>query len=729
MSSARPLYGQNVIVLAQNFQLTTAQYNLLNKGLSFIPTVAIHKNEKLQLEMDLQNYHRRIKLATYFRQAPKKDRAPFIGPSNWTPPFHLLPLDIQQLIHWDQDSLKKHYKLIHGDLNIPSEEIHALRELKSKKQIVIKPADKGSAVVVLGREQYIQEVERQLNDTVYYKKLTRPIYLDTVPLVRDILDNLKKKKYINHRQRQYLAGQTQPRERRFYILPKIHKKPESWPVPHKIPPGRPIVSDCGSETYYTAEYLDYFLNPLSTKHPSYVQDTYAFIQLIKSIRIPSDFHFFTMDVDNLYTNIPIEAGIDCVKQIFLQNPDPQRPDDELIELLRINLTRNDFVFEDNFYLQVKGTAMGKRFAPAYANIFMANWEREALAKCPKKPAIYVRYLDDIFGIWLGSRQEFDCFVNLLNSHDPSIQLKVEVDQNSINFLDTTVFRGPKFNRKRRLDIKVFFKPTDTHALLQRNSHHPKHTFRGIVKSQLIRFKRICTRSHDFWQAVGVLFRSLRRRGYTRPFLRNCLKTFQVKRERPNKNFIPLITTFSLAASGLNSKFKTNFQKMSNRETLIPNSSVISAYKRNKNLNDWLVRAKLPSLSWEKPLKRQKYFYKLKFIKNSQTKIMHKIQQEFTLRSKNCVYVIFCLKCQIKYVGETKNCLSIRLSQHLHNIRHKKETNTLLVQHFLQHGAEFLRMSGLEGNVCWTDRERKGKERYWIFTVGTREPGGLNMKKN
>lgn len=51
-----------------------------------------------------------------------------------------------------------------------------------------------------------------------------------------------------------------------------------------------------------------------------------------------------MDVDNLYTNIPIKAGIECVNKAFEKYPDPNRPDSELLDLL----TRNDFVFNEQF---------------------------------------------------------------------------------------------------------------------------------------------------------------------------------------------------------------------------------------------------------------------------------------------------------------------------------------------------------------------------------------------
>ena len=346
-------------------------------------------------------------------------------------------------------------------MNISQGEIEALKDLKNNKHIVIKPADKGSAVVILSREQYIFEGQRQLNDAVYYRKLVNPIYLDTVKTVIQIVDSLLRGKYINEKQRIYLIGEDEPRARRFDMLPKIQKDPATWTVPFQIPPGRPIVSDCGSETYHAAEYLHHFLNPLSIRPPSYIKDTYHFVEMAKALRVPSESFFFSMDVKSLCTNIPIIAGIQCVKKAFEKFPDAKRPDRQLLELLEINLTRNDFVFNNEYYLQIKGTAMGKKVAPAYANIFMANWEEEVFSKCRVKPAHYYRYLDDVWGIWLGSRLEFQEFMTVLNAHDPSIQLTYELSDRTIGFLDTTIYEGPDFNLTSALDIKVLKKKTDT----------------------------------------------------------------------------------------------------------------------------------------------------------------------------------------------------------------------------------------------------------------------------
>lgn len=96
---------------------------------------------------------------------------------------------------------------------------------------------------------------------------------------------------------------------------------------------------------------------------------------------------------------------------------------------------------------------------------MAHWEEKALKNCPKKPLYYLRYLDDIFGIWNHSEEDFQEFVTILNNQDPSIKLKYIINHETIDFLDTTIYKGPSFESNRNLDIKVFFKETDTHALI------------------------------------------------------------------------------------------------------------------------------------------------------------------------------------------------------------------------------------------------------------------------
>lgn len=107
-----------------------------------------------------------------------------------------------------------------------------------------------------------------------------------------------------------------------------------------------------------------------------------------------------MDVDSLYTNIKVGTGLAAVSAHLERHPQDSRPDKQLLRLLELSLTCNDFELNGNTYLQVKGVAMGKRFAPAYANIYLAEWEATVFPLCALRPSCFHRFLDDEMGVWL-----------------------------------------------------------------------------------------------------------------------------------------------------------------------------------------------------------------------------------------------------------------------------------------------------------------------------------------
>lgn len=89
---------------------------------------------------------------------------------------------------------------------------------------------------------------RQLQDQEFYTKAPPPIFQQSIPRIKQIIQTTLKQGYIQRKQVDYLIGERNPWPRRFYLLPKIHKPQDKWPTPF-MPPGRPIVLDCGSETY------------------------------------------------------------------------------------------------------------------------------------------------------------------------------------------------------------------------------------------------------------------------------------------------------------------------------------------------------------------------------------------------------------------------------------------------------------------------------------------------
>ena len=55
--------------------------------------------------------------------------------------------------------------------NLTTSERQAIHQLKQRQDIVIKPADKGSGTVIMDKTWYIDECNRQLNDSKFYRRL------------------------------------------------------------------------------------------------------------------------------------------------------------------------------------------------------------------------------------------------------------------------------------------------------------------------------------------------------------------------------------------------------------------------------------------------------------------------------------------------------------------------------------------------------------------------------
>ena len=72
--------------------------------------------------------------------------------------------------------------------------------------------------------------------------------------------------------------------------------------------------------------------------------------------------------------------------------------ESLCRLAKIVLKENYFELGDEIFHQLLGTAIGTKFAPYYANIFMAELERKLFENNKFTPFLWLRFLDDIFCI-------------------------------------------------------------------------------------------------------------------------------------------------------------------------------------------------------------------------------------------------------------------------------------------------------------------------------------------
>ena len=178
---------------------------------------------------------------------------------------------------------------------------------------------------------------------------------------------------------------------KFNRHPKIKKRLENVPE-------RPIISNCGNPTEKVSEFLDFDLNNIMQKGGSYIQDSNDFKSKFKNIDISNDALLVNAYVVGLYPSIPHEANLIALREALDKKTHKEIPTENLIKMAEFVLKNNIFEFDTNVYQQISGNAIGTKFAPPYACIFMDQLETKFLENQNLKPLVWFRCTDEIFFI-------------------------------------------------------------------------------------------------------------------------------------------------------------------------------------------------------------------------------------------------------------------------------------------------------------------------------------------
>ena len=142
--------------------------------------------------------------------------------------------------------------------------------------------------------------------------------------------------------------------------------------------------------------------------------------------------------------MPVHDTISIVKDLLIEGEKLNHKQiDELILLLNVLLKQNYFTFNNNFYLQEFGLAMGSPLSGLLADLYLHHFENTYMFsennKFCNNIKFYARYVDDTFIIFNGTLRQIEKLKHYLNSLSKNIQftLETEVD-NKLNFLDLTV---------------------------------------------------------------------------------------------------------------------------------------------------------------------------------------------------------------------------------------------------------------------------------------------------
>ena len=200
--------------------------------------------------------------------------------------------------------------------------------------------------------------------------------------------------------------------------------------------------------------------------------------------------------------------------------------------------------------------MGTKMTVAFANIFMVKVESQILKRSAKKPLAWKRYdqltIYSLSGIQTKTKSgQITQFIEQANSHHPTIKFTAEVSDKETTFLDTKVYKGERFAKESRLDIKTHFKATETLQYTHFSSCHPPGVKKGFIKGEALRLLRTNSSKSAFDTAIKQFKTSLIARGYPETLVSNTLAeiTFEerkhalLQKQKPNSRILPFVTQY------------------------------------------------------------------------------------------------------------------------------------------------------------------------------------------
>lgn len=528
---------------------------------------------KSQLQQSLSDFCKRLTTYEYFKDIPSSNTAynPKLKtlPSRWTPPENPT-LEIQENIY------RKRFTELANKFTKPISKtsLHeSLREIRNDGRVVITTSDKNLGLTALDTTFYFKSASEMLKDPKTYRKLAPDeFYMHQDEMVTTFLNFVKLRHTSLTRQERKFLSEYEVTVAKFHVLPKLHKTPITF---------RPIVGNRPSNpTSKLSIWLSQKLQSITKTIPTILKDSNQLLDDLKSSNITlleSDI-LFTIDFSSLYTNIPLWELYRTIESVTER-------DSMLAEATKIICENNYFTFAGNYYHQLDGIAMGTSAAVHFANIYLSvTTDRYATGDAL---IMYRRYIDDVFGIFRGTNEEFLNFIEDFKSTNPTIGITFTHSKTSVDFLDISFYV-----EKNKLQWRTHQKELNKFQYLIPSTCHPKHTLKGYIKGECIRYIRTCSTAKDYYQLLNLFRERLSRRGYKREFLDKIFSTMVYtenyqKSQNVREKLFPLILPYT--KNNLNTLLEEELRKWSNS---YKGYKFIIGYQKPPNMISLVSRSEL-----------------------------------------------------------------------------------------------------------------------------------------
>ena len=442
-----------------------------------------------------------------------------------------------------------------------------------------------------------------------------------------------------------------------YVNVKTHKYDVNYFI-NKVNPSdikvRPIISCCGSPTEHIAWIVTRIISQLLTHIPTHLNSFHQHLANLTSIHSQhtNKQHFFSADVNALYTNLNIEGCIRSVMDMINEFKDSIDMMGlsivELQTMLEFILSNSFFSFDNKLYKQEDGLFMGLRPSPPIAVIRLWTFIRDSVYTDTRFLHVvqhFKLYIDDGCGI-VTSRAEAELFLQTIADKDPdgklSWELEFQADGDTwIPFLNTEVRIASDGNIKTRL----YRKPQRRNITIHAQSHHPKSMKYNTIRNSFKDAKEISSGNEEAEHSSAIVEKLYRCNGYRLSELKQETDDTVIN-DAPQK---PGMLCLDYVSEDVSNKIRQFIRKskLNLRVIFLPGRKLRNLFCSSRP-------------------------YDHKKCLNTKCDICPRI----TTKGKNClvkniVYKITCNICKDTYIGETSRTAHHRLGEHMRYAKHPK----------------------------------------------------------
>jgi len=219
------------------------------------------------------------------------------------------------------------------------------------------------------------------------------------------------------------------------------------------------------------------------------------------------------DAVSMYTNMIKEEVIKSIEKLLKESfmeVDANFQTEDLLKTIEIILENNVFQFNDTYWKQLKGTAMGTPAACVLATFYFTHHELFTLLPMFAKWILaYIRYLDDTLILWVvdsedsSSMEAFEKFKEVINL---LCNLDWEVSDllHEVNFLDLTI----NITDNNDIIFSPYGKPFHLYRYIPPNSAHPPGLLQAMIHSILLSYYEHSTHQETFKTNTSLFFNRL-----------------------------------------------------------------------------------------------------------------------------------------------------------------------------------------------------------------------------